>query len=61
MKGARDNIEPFELVLQGFNQTRMQMAETRRRIGAHHIDVALALDIVEMRAPPPRQHDGSGA
>ena len=33
----------------------MQMAKTRRRIGAHHIDIALAAAIEEMRARPLRQ------
>ena len=42
MKGARDDIEPFELALHRADETRMQMAEARRRIGAHHVDVALA-------------------
>src|SRR5476651_2292104 len=31
------------------------MPETRRRIGAHHIDIALAAGIEEMRARAPRQ------
>src|SRR2546430_4542109 len=33
----------------------MQMAETRRRMGAHHIDIALAAGIEEMRAGAPSQ------
>ena len=57
MKGARDDVEPSELALHRPDETRMQMAEARRRIGAHHVDVAPPLDIEQMRAPAMRQHD----
>src|SRR6202011_4061161 len=55
MIGTGDDIQAFELTLHGVDETRMQMAETCRRIGAHHIDVALAAGIEEMRAGAPRQ------
>ncbi len=58
--GARDEIEPAELTLQGRDEARMEMAEARGRIGAHHVEIALAIDIVEMNALPMRQHDGQG-
>jgi hypothetical protein len=32
------------------DKARVQMTETRRRIGAHHVDVALASGIEDMRA-----------
>src|SRR5580704_17807586 len=57
MIGTGDDIQAVELTLHGVDETRMQMAETRRRIGAHHIDVALAAGIEEMRASAPRQHN----
>src|SRR5580704_14637579 len=57
MIGTGDDIQAVELTLHGVDETRMQMAETRRRIGAHHIDVALAAGIEEMRAGAPRQHN----
>jgi hypothetical protein len=43
------------------DETRMQMAETRRRIGAHHIDVALPSVSKRCAPAPPAKTTGSGA
>ena len=61
MIGTGDDVQAVELTFHGMDETRMQMAETRRRIGAHHIDVALAAGIEEMRAGAPRQDNWKGA
>ena len=55
MIGTGDDIQAVELTFHGVDETRMQMTETRRRIGAHHIDIALAAGIEEMRASATRQ------
>ena len=60
MIGTGDDVQAVELTFHGVDETRMKMAETRRRIGAHHIDVALAAGIEEMRAGAPRQDNRKG-
>jgi hypothetical protein len=58
MIGAGDEVEPVKLTLQGGDKARMAMAEAGGGIGAHHVEIALALDIEEMDAVPMRQHHG---
>jgi hypothetical protein len=56
MISARDEIEPLQLAAHGSDETRMQMAEARSRITAHHIEIFFALDIENVHAPGLRQN-----
>ena len=56
--GARGHREAPSLRAQRGKNARMAMTVTCRRVGAHHVDVATALDVPQIRAFAPRQHDG---
>ena len=58
MIGARGEIQPVKLALQGGDEARMKVAETCRRIGAHHVEIALALRVEEVNAMSMRQNKG---
>ena len=56
--GARGHGEAPRLAFERRQDARMGMAVARRRIGAHHVDVAPPGGIPEVRALPAREHDG---
>ncbi len=55
--GARRHRQPLRLRGQRRENARMRVAVARRRIGAHHVDVAPAVGVPQMRAFAARQHD----
>jgi hypothetical protein len=58
--GARRHRETVRLLGQGIENARMGVTVTVRRIGAHHVDVAAAGSVKEMRALAAGEHHGEG-
>src|SRR5439155_7618698 len=55
--GARGHCKPLRLRVERGEDAGMGVAMARRRIGAHHVDVASAGGIPEIRALAARKHD----
>ena len=56
--GARRHREAPRLRREGVENARMSVAVACRRVGAHHVDIAPAGRVPQMRALAARQHDG---
>ena len=55
---ARNDAECRHLLLDEAHEPWMRMAVAHRRIGAHHVEVALAILVPDIGAFAPRQDDG---
>ncbi len=55
--GARGDRETLRLSRERRDDARMRMSVAHRRIGAHHIDVASAVDVPEIGSLATREDD----
>ena len=56
-KGSGYHAEPSSLPVQCLHQARMRMTMADRGVGAHHVQITLAIDVPDIAALRPGQHD----